>query len=151
MLRVRLEVGGERYQEVRAELEKRGIEIDDGAEFVLREADCGRRELLGRDVKTNEHVFIPTEKIVTIEAFGHDVIIFTEDGEYRAGERLYVLADRLEQEKFLRVSNSVIVSRGKIRRITPALSMKFTLTMSGGRVVDVTRGYYYIFKEAMGI
>ena len=31
------------------------------------------------------------------------------------------------------------------------LPMKFTLTMENGKRVDVTRSYYYIFKEAFGI
>ena len=57
----------------------------------------------------------------------------------------------LDPEKLLRVSNSVIVAREKIRKISPSLSMKFVLTMSDGRGAVVTRSYYYIFREAMGI
>ena len=64
----------------------------------------------------------------------------------RAGRAAYTRA-----EKFLRVSNSVIVARAAIVRISPALSMKFTLTLSDKRRVDVTRSYYYTFKEYMGI
>ena len=41
--------------------------------------------------------------------------------------------------------------RAAIVRISPALSMKFTLTLSDKRRVDVTRSYYYTFKEYMGI
>ncbi len=150
-MKIRLELDGERAQAVRAELERLGVEIDEGAELVLREAGSRPKTLLGRDAVTNERVFIPEESIVTIEAYGHDVIIFTDSGKYMAGERLYTLAERLDPEKFLRVSNSVIVSRGRIERISPALSMRFALTMSGGRRAVVTRSYYYIFKEAMGI
>ena len=68
-----------------------------------------------------------------------------------AMDRLYKIFNQLDPEKFLRISNSVVISRRSVVKITPTLSMKFILTMSDGKNVDVTRSYYYIFKENFGI
>jgi DNA-binding LytR/AlgR family response regulator len=38
-----------------------------------------------------------------------------------------------------------------IKSIRPALTQKFLLTLSDGSKVDVTRTYYYIFKEFLGL
>lgn len=65
--------------------------------------------------------------------------------------RLYVLEKALPPELFVRISNSVIINRNAIRKIRPALSQKFYLTLKNGAVVDVTRTYYVRFKEYYGI
>ena len=57
----------------------------------------------------------------------------------------------LDPDQFLRISNSVVIARNKVKSISPTLSMKFILTMQNGKKVDVTRSYYYIFKEYFGI
>ena len=67
------------------------------------------------------------------------------------GRVLYRLTARLDPEAFLRISHSVVIARSKVVRIAPTLSMKFILTLRDGRTVDVTRSYYYIFKETFGI
>ena len=151
-MKVRLEVRRERRQALELELEALGIAVDDEADLVLSEAGAFADTLLVRDRASGERVVLAAEDIVTIEAFGHAVEVYAVGGAvYRAQERLYQLERRLDPEKFLRVSNSVIAARARIRRIAPALSMKFTLTMSDGRRVDVTRSYYYGFKAALGI
>lgn len=150
-MKVRLEVSEERYDAVASELAARGIELDDDAPLVLRERDRFADTLLVRDTETGERVLLATDDIITVESFGHDVEVHTAGSKYLALSRLYVLQSELGPEKFLRISNSVIVARAHIVRISPALSMKFTLTLSDKRRVDVTRSYYYTFKEYMGI
>jgi len=46
---------------------------------------------------------------------------------------------------------TVIIAKANVKQIATTLSMKFILTMSNGKKVDVTRNYYYIFKESFGI
>ena len=64
---------------------------------------------------------------------------------------MYSLEKELAGKGFFRVSNSCIVSLKKIKRIKPSITMKFVLEMTDGSLVDVTRGYYYSFKEKLGI
>lgn len=51
----------------------------------------------------------------------------------------------------MRISNSVVIAKDKVTSISPTFSMKFVLTMANGQKVDVTRSYYYLFKESFGI
>lgn len=146
-MKVKLTVSEERYAALQKVLADHGIEVDENADLVLSE---NRRDTLM--VRRNgERFILAAEEIVYIEAQGHTVTVHTKDSAYQTQERLYRMQTLLEPEKFLRVSNSVIIAKNKVKRITPTLSMKFILTMEDGAKVDVTRSYYYMFKEAFGI
>ncbi len=150
-MRVRLLVGEGSYAEIKAELESLGIEIDDDAELILTEKDKYAGFIPAKSPGTGEKLHIAVDEIIYIESFGHTVEIHTDGGVFETTDRLYQLVSALDPEKFLRVSNSVIIARRRVRRINPALSMKFTLIMSDGARVDVTRSYYNIFKDAFNI
>lgn len=150
-MKVKLAVSNERYKEIQELLIERGIEIDDNAELVLSETNRYIDNLIVRDAVMTERIVLPVDAIAYIETYGHMVEVHTADSTYQAMDRLYRIANMLDPEKFLRISNSVIVARDKVKKITPTLSMKFILTMTNGRNVDVTRSYYYIFKESFGI
>ena len=77
--------------------------------------------------------------------------VHTEKEVYRASERMYILEKELAGRGFIRVSNSCIVARKKIKRIKPSITMKYVLEMTDKSLVDVTRGYYYSFKEKLGV
>lgn len=150
-MRVKLAVSNEHYEEIKKLLLERGIEIDDNADLVLSETNRYIDNLIVRDTALNERIVLPVDEIAYIETYGHLVEVHTANNTYQAMDRLYRIANILDPDKFLRISNSVIVARDKVKKITPTLSMKFILTMADGRNVDVTRGYYYIFKESFGI
>lgn len=150
-MKIKLAVSKERYEEVKSMLTERGVEIDDNSDLVLSESNRFIDSLIVKDKLSNERVVLPVEDIAYIETFGHSVEVHTKDTTYQAMDRLYKMVNLLDPDKFLRISNSVVVARDKVKKITPTLSMKFILTMVNGRNVDVTRSYYYIFKEYFGI
>lgn len=150
-MEIKLIVGQERYEEIRSVLLEHGITVSDSAELVLYEANRFPDSLMVKKQDVSSRYVIPVGEIILIESFGHTVEVHTEKGSYQAFERLYQLANLLDPGKFLRISNSVIIAKDKVKQITPSLSMKFTLTMDSGKKVDVTRSYYYIFREAFGI
>ncbi len=150
-MKIKLAVSKQRYQEVKRTLMQCGIEIDDHADLVLCENDQYLNRLLVKDPLSEARIFLAVEDILVIEAFGHNVEVHTQDKCYQVSDRLYRLAELLDPQHFLRISNSVIVATGKIKSIAPTFSMKFVLTMQNGRKVDVTRSYYYIFREHFGI
>ena len=150
-MKVKLSVSTERYDEIRKMLAAAGIEVTEVADLILSEANHFAETLLVRDPATGEHIVLPVKDIVFIESFGRNIEVQTEENRYQAAERLYQLAGQLDPEKFLRVSNSVVIAREKVKSISPTLSMKFILTMAEGSKIDVTRTYYYIFKEQFGI
>ena len=71
--------------------------------------------------------------------------------KYKTKYRIYQLEKLLPLDKFIRISNSIIIKKNSIRYIKPALNCRFYLTLTNGDVVDVTRTYYYKFKEFYGI
>ena len=150
-MEIKLAVSNERYEEIKNALLDRGITVSDSAELVLYEADRYTDNLIVKGQEDSARYVVPASEIIIIESFGHTVEVHTKSGTYRSCDRLYQLANLLDPDKFLRISNSVIIAKDKVKQITPSLSMKFSLTMVNGKRVDVTQGYYYIFKEAFGI
>lgn len=149
-MKVKLLINENRITEVRTKLQELGIEIDDDAEFVLMEKNKFISHMPVRDNK-GERCNVPVEDIIYIESYSHNVDIHTVDSCYKSTEALYQIIGMLNPEEFLRISNSVIISRRHVKKIKPALSMKFVLTMTDGTLVDVTRSYYNIFKEFFNI
>lgn len=150
-MKIKLAVSNERYEEVRSLLTEHGIEIDDDSDLVLREIDRFPGHLTVKDTASNERILLPVEEILYIETFGHIVEVHTQNETYQAPDRLYKIVDLLDPDKFLRISNSVVIARSHVRKISPTLSMKFVLTMSDGKRVDVTRSYYHTFKDYFDI
>ena len=91
------------------------------------------------------------EDIIFAESMGHDVIIHTAKDSFKSPDRLWQLEKTLSTDNFLRISNSVIINTKEIKAIKAALSQKFVVTLNNGSKVDVTRSYYYIFKNKFGI
>lgn len=148
-MRVKLRLNKQTFESVRRELEEREIEITEDASLVLTEEGY-----IGDSIECRDEsgiVVINTEEICYMESIGHDVYVYTCTEKYKTKYRIYQLERLLPQDRFLRISNSVIIKKNSIRHIKPALSCKFYLTLINGDVVDVTRTYFYKFKEFYGI
>ncbi|PAT02575.1 hypothetical protein CI105_01060 [Candidatus Izimaplasma bacterium ZiA1] len=63
--------------------------------------------------------------------------------------KMYEIEELLKNKDFIRVSKNTVVNIGKIDYIKPALNSKLDLLMKNGDVVEVNRGYYKVFKEAL--
>lgn len=150
-LRIRLAVSDDSYEEVRRILMEKGIEIDDDAEFVLTQQERYIGHLAVKQPESGERLHIAVEDIVFIESFGHTVEVYTKDEVFHTSDRLYQLLNVLDPSKFIRVSNSVIIAKRKVKKINPSFSMKFMLVMVNGRKIDVTRSYYNSFRDAFNI
>ena len=150
-MKVRLAVSKENYERIKRELTESGIEIDDSSELMISESNRFVDNILVKDRISSGHIVLSSDDIVYIESFGHSIEVHTQDSTFQALDRLYKLCNMLDPDKFLRISNSVIIAKNKVKMINPTLTRKFILTMANGRTVDVTRSYYYIFKESFGI
>ena len=150
-MEIQLAVSNERYEELKNVLLQLGITVSDSADLVLHEVNRFVDNLIVKGQEDGSHHVVPVSEIIIIESFGHTVEVHTNRGSYKSSDRLYQLTNLLDPDKFLRISNSVIIAKDKVKQITPSLSMKFSLTMENGKRVDVTRSYYYIFKEAFRI
>jgi DNA-binding LytR/AlgR family response regulator len=148
-LKIKIEVSKEKYKEIEEKLLSLGIEIDDDADFILTEKNHFSDYISCRKNEDICHVLV--SDIIYIESMGHDIYLHTIDETYRVRNRLWQLEKSLNPDCFLRISNSVIVAKNKVKKIRAALSQKFILTLENGSNVDVTRSYYYIFKNEFGI
>ena len=148
-MRFRLSVSDEKREELEAFLSEHGIELSDDADYIIEEAQRYPSFITVRNGE-RESMRLASDDIVCIEAFGKDIEVHTERGTFLSQERIYMLEELLDPKEFIRISKSVIVSKRHVKRIRPALSMKFVLTLSDGRLVDVTRSYYSEFKRFFG-
>lgn len=148
-MKVRLLVKEEKYDSVYKDLTEHGIEVSEDAELVICEAP-GKNFIQVKDIR-GDRVMIDCEDIIFIESYGHKVDVHTTEATYASQDRIYMLEESLDQRLFCRVSNSVIIQKKHVKNIRPALSMKFTLTMTDGTIIDVTRSYYTSFKLFFGL
>ena len=146
---MKLKVILDKNDPIMEELRKLNIEIDENSEYVLSRREMNLNYLSAKD--GDQTFYISIGDIVYIDSMGHDVMIHTMDGTYVTRERLKALEMMLDPDEFLRVSNSAIVSIKDIRRIEASILQKFILHMANGDKVDVTRSYYYIFKDRFNI
>lgn len=148
-VKIKLIASDENYDKIAKELTEKGIELSDFSNLVLTEQNSVISHIIGKkgdaiyrlDLKTVSH----------FESFAHDVIAYTNKDEYKVNETLKSLTTILDPNKFIRISNSCIISVDQIENIKPAFTQKFIITMKSGYKVDVTRSYYYSFKEFIGI
>ena len=148
-MKIKLDVSKELYTGLYQKLTEAGFEISEDASLVLTES-VENTEYISCKKDGNTH-HIPEEEIVFVESMGHDVLIHTKSAVYKSGDRLWQLEKSLSPDVFLRISNSVIINTKEVKGIKSALSQKFVVTLSDGSRVDVTRSYYYIFKNKFGI
>ncbi len=134
---------------IRKNLEEIGIRDDPDSSYILMRQGSGVNYIPGR--RGDLQFYIDVHEIIFIESMGHDILIHTGDGVYNSNERLKSFEQILPADLFLRVSNSSIVNMKKIKRIESSIMQKFILHMTDASRVDVTRSYYYIFKDRIGI
>lgn len=148
-MRIKLRLNKSTKESIIEELEEKNIEITDDASLILTEEEYTGDSIECRDEEGI--VILDTEDICYMESVGHDVYVNTLDKRYKTKYRIYQLERMLPSDAFIRISNAVIIKKNSISHIKPALSCKFYLTLKNGDMVDVTRTYYYKFKEFYGI
>ena len=148
-MKIKLRLNQSTKESIIDELEEKSIEITDDASLILTEEDYTGDSIECRDEEGI--VILDTEDICYMESVGHDVYVNTLDKRYKTKYRIYQLERMLPSDAFIRISNAVIIKKNSISHIKPALSCKFYLTLKNGDMVDVTRTYYYKFKEFYGI
>ncbi len=148
-MKIKLSVSDDLYPMLLKKLTEAGFEITDNAELILSENKDSADYISCK--KDGEIHHIAPADIVFIESMGHDIFIHTKNETFKSSDRLWQFEKSLNPEVFLRISNSVIINTKEVKGIKAALSQKFVVTLSDGSKVDVTRSYYYIFKNKFGI
>jgi len=149
-MKIRLSLPEEKKAPVGAELARQGIEVSEDAEYTLIETPRSGNFLNVRD-KEGGALRLSADQIVYIEAFGKDIEVHTLQDTYYSQDRIYRLEELLDPREFIRISKSVIIAKSSVKKIRPALTMKFVLTLSDDSLVDVTRSCYTNFRRFFNI
>lgn len=131
--------------EVIEKLKKAGFEISDEADLLLIDQSNIVDHFIGK--KDNDHYVVLIEDILFFESIDRYIYLYTKNNKYQIKERLFELEIILDTQKYIRISNSAIINRRSIKKITPQIGSKFVLTMINDSKLVVTRNYYYKFKE----
>lgn len=147
-MKLKLVVTKEKKDTIKHALKHGEIEYSDEASFVLYELHQNHETLLVKD--HDEYVHIYVKDILYIEAQGNRNLVHTGKGVFPIKETMYQLEATLYEKGFLRIHKAYIVNKKAIDRVKTGLNMKFTLTLINGEQIEVSRSYYYHFKEEIG-
>lgn len=94
---------------------------------------------------------IEQTEIVRIYATAGKVFARTGDSEYTLRLRLYELEERLDANRFVRISNSEIINLKKVKSFDLSFAGTICVSMSDGTVSYVSRRYVTKIKQVLGI
>lgn len=89
--------------------------------------------------------------IFRIYASAGKVFAATAKGEYSLRLRLYELEERLDQNQFVRISNSEIINLKKVKKFDLSFTGTICVSMTDGTVTYVSRRYVNKIKQVLGI
>lgn len=147
-MKLKLVVTKKIEQEIKEAIQSHSIEFSDDASIVVYELHKDQQFLLVKDQE--EYLRIAISDIIYIESIGNMNLVHTQAGSFQIKDAMYRLEADLYEKGFLRVHKAYIVNKKDIHRIKASINMKFTLILSNQAVVEVSRSYYYQFKEEMG-
>ena len=99
----------------------------------------------------NEIHRIDSSSVYYIEAVDNRSFLYCDNNVYESKNKLYELEEKLSGNDFLRISKSVILNLGKIKKIVPALSGRFEAVLMNDLKVIISRQYVNILKRELGI
>lgn len=89
--------------------------------------------------------------LIRIYAGAGKVFAVTDRGEYTLRLRLYELEERLDPHRFVRISNSEIISLKKVINFDLSFTGTIYVKLSNGTVTYVSRRYVSKIKKILGI
>lgn len=96
-------------------------------------------------------VLLEQTDIIRIYAADGKVYAVTAEGEYRIRLRLYELEARLDGRRFVRISNSEIISLKKAKGFDLSLTGTIRVSLSDGTSSYVSRRYVPKIKQVLGM
>ena len=116
----------------RIEVLVRAPERNEGVEELLERLSGNSPDLLTVTGTDGSVCRIPEEDIVSVSVTGKQVQIITESGSYTARQSLQSLEERLDGEKFIRISRYELVNLLKVRKYDFTLGGTLRLELAGG-------------------
>lgn len=102
-------------------------------------------------IRDDKVELLEQESIFRIYAEEGKVFARTESGLYQVRLRLYELEERLDDSKFVRISNSEIVNLKKVKSLDLSFVGTICMELSNGEVSYVSRRYVSKIKKKLGL
>ena len=102
-------------------------------------------------IREDKVELLDPEVIVKIYAEDSKVFAQTEKGSYQIRLRLYEAEERLDNSKFVRISNSEIVNLKKVKSLDLSFVGTICMELSNGEVSYVSRRYVSKIKKVFGL
>lgn len=96
-------------------------------------------------------VLLEPKEILRIYASQGKVLAVTGEGEFSLRSRLYELEQRLEPERFVRISNSELINLSCVQGFDLSLAGTIRVFLSDGQCAYVSRRYVAKIKHVLGI
>ncbi len=95
--------------------------------------------------------FLKLEDILYFDTVDEKVFIYTKDGIYETGLRLYEIEEKFADTSVIRVNKSAILNLLKVDQITPMLNGRIKASLHNGEAIIISRQYIHNFKRKLGI
>lgn len=102
-------------------------------------------------IREDKVELIDKEAIIRIYAEKGKIFAKTEQGLYQIRMRLYEVEERLDNDKFVRISNSEIVNLKKVKSLDLSFVGTICMELSNGEVSYVSRRYVSKIKKILGL
>ena len=102
-------------------------------------------------IREDKVELLDPEGIVKIYAEDSKVYAQTEKGSYQIRLRLYEAEEKLNNSKFVRISNSEIVNLKKVKSLDLSFVGTICMELSNGTVSYVSRRYVSKIKKVLGL
>ena len=101
--------------------------------------------------RDGETFLLDVSEIIYIEAIDRKTFVYTKDGVYESGLRLYELEQQLEEFGFCRVSKSCLVQLRAVRSLRSDINRRIRVTLDNGEVIIASRQYADEIKKRLGL
>lgn len=129
-------------------LENAGFSIREDADLVLTEKLIKHKFVFGHH--ENDIVLLKPSDIVFVESINSEIFVHTMEQKYTGKLKLYEYEGLFENFGFLRVHKSYVININMIKKIKASFNSKYLLEMRNQDKVEVSRSYYYKFKDKIG-
>src|SRR5574341_2052454 len=101
--------------------------------------------------KGEKHYRILIKCILYFESVDKKTFVYTQDDVFEVKEKLYQIAGKLAEKKFIRISKSMILNLKKVEMIYPTLSGRFEAELDNHERVTISRKYVSELKHMLSM
>ena len=101
--------------------------------------------------RDGETFLLDVFEIIYVEAIDRKTFVYTKDGVYESGLRLYELEEQLEECGFCRVSKSCLVQLRAVKSLKNDINRRIRVTLDNGEVIIASRQYAEGIKKKLGL